>query len=455
MNLPNYFLADLPPGASLDPAMLAEACRTLKRNREHYLAERPTSAIIRVLAELGERWMEADFEFRRIALAADPALTGFPPATLATGIDAFFRPLTEENITALITQDLGHPLRLDRPVAAGPESTEGRAGFAWGPELMMHITAGNVPSAAWMSLVAGLLVRSAQWMKCARGTSLLPRLFAHSLYQVEPKLASCIEIAEWPGSASHLNEVIYGEADCVTATGSDETLGAVRSRVPSRTRFVGYGHRLSFAYISKDVLYGSHARKLAVSAAADIIAWNQLGCLSPHCIYVEESGGVTPELFAELLSQALAEAEAAAPRGAVSTEVSAAITARRHIYEVRAAHDTGTRLWQSPGSTAWTVVYESDPLFHVSCLHRFIFVKPVGGLTDALHAADAVRGSVSTVGLAAAGERLGAMVAELGRWGVTRVCPLGRMQQPPLGWRHDGRPMLGDLVTWTDWEGGY
>ena len=33
-----------------------------------------------------------------------------------------------------------------------------------------------------------------------------------------------------------------------------------------------------------------------------------------------------------------------------------------------------------------------------------------------------------------------------------RVCPLGQMQEPPLTWRHDGRPALADLITWTDWE---
>jgi hypothetical protein len=26
------------------------------------------------------------------------------------------------------------------------------------------------------------------------------------------------------------------------------------------------------------------------------------------------------------------------------------------------------------------------------------------------------------------------------------------MQNPPLTWRHDGRPSLGDLVRWTDLE---
>ena len=29
MNLPNYFLADLPPEATLLPAMITEACQTL------------------------------------------------------------------------------------------------------------------------------------------------------------------------------------------------------------------------------------------------------------------------------------------------------------------------------------------------------------------------------------------------------------------------------------------
>ena len=43
MNLPNYFLADLPPEAALTPTMIAEACQTLKRNRESYLATRSTA----------------------------------------------------------------------------------------------------------------------------------------------------------------------------------------------------------------------------------------------------------------------------------------------------------------------------------------------------------------------------------------------------------------------------
>jgi hypothetical protein len=99
------------------------------------------------------------------------------------------------------------------------------------------------------------------------------------------------------------------------------------------------------------------------------------------------------------------------------------------------------------------VVFEADPRFRVSCLNRFIYVKAVAGLDEALQGVDEWRGRISTVGLAAPG-REPALALRLARWGVGRICPLGRMQEPAPAWRHDGRPALGDLVTWTDWETG-
>jgi hypothetical protein len=187
-------------------------------------------------------------------------------------------------------------------------------------------------------------------------------------------------------------------------------------------------------------------------AARDVVAWNQLGCLSPHVIYVQAGGAVSPEKFAELLAEILAERELSEPRGDLPVESAAAIASRRSIYELRAAHLPDTRHWCSQGSTAWTVVYEADPRFQLSCLNRFIYVKEVKDLTEALQSADSVRGKVSTVGLAVAEYKAQELATELARWGATRVCPLGQMQNPPLLWRHDGRPTLSDLVTWTDWE---
>jgi len=324
--------------------------------------------------------------------------------------------------------------------------------MAVGPEFLVHITAGNIPSPTFMSITLGLLTRSAQFVKCATGASLLPRLFAHSIYQNDAKLGACLEIAEWRGGNAPLETALFEQADCVTATGSDETLAAIRARLPVKARFVGYGHRLSFGYLSNEVLFRSDAAKVVADAATDVVAWNQLGCLSPHVFYVQSGGDVMPQRFADLLAAELEQREAWEPRGELPVEVAAHIASRRAVYEVRAAHSPGTGVWHSKNATAWTVVFEEDPRFQTSCLNRFIYVKPVCDLTEVLQVAEGVRGHLSTVGLAASPREAQTLARQLARWGVPRVCSLGQMQNPPLTWRHDGRPALGDLITWTDWE---
>jgi len=222
--------------------------------------------------------------------------------------------------------------------------------------------------------------------------------------------------------------------------------------LPAHVRFLGYGHRVSFGFIAREVLSNHGAKKIAAAAAADVVAWDQLGCLSPHLFYVEAGGAVSAELFAETLAGELAKREQTEPRGNIPAADAAAIASRRAGYDIRAAASSDTRQWQSQGSTAWTVVYEADPRFQLSCLNRFIHVKAAASLSEALHTAETVRGRVSTAGLAATAARAEPLATELARWGVTRICPIGQMQVPPLTWRHDGRPSLGDLVTWTDWE---
>jgi hypothetical protein len=455
MNLPSYFIADLPPEAELTPTMIREACETLKRNRESYLRDRSTAHLIRVLSEVGENWMQPDYPFRRLALEKSPKETGFPPATLARGLDAFFGQLTRPNLQGLVVQDLGHRQRLDEMVTLGDRS-EIPAAMACGPELTAIIAPGNVPASAWMSLTLGWLVRSAQFLKCARGTSLLTRLFAHSIHEVEPKLACCVEIAEWPGGERRLEDPLFEAADCVTASGSDEMLAELRGRLPARSKFLGYGHRVSFGFVAEEVLVGAGARQAVRRAVDDVVAWNQQGCLSPHVIFVQTGGAITAEIFAEMLAAELEEREKIEPRGPIPLEEAALIVSRRDFYRIRERAprdlDLRTRLWCSAESTDWTVVYEGDARFQMSCLNRFIYVKGVVDLTDALHQSDGVRGQVSTVGIAAHEETAKDLAQQLARWGVTRVCPLGRMQQPPLTWRHDGRPGLSNLVTWTDWE---
>jgi hypothetical protein len=446
MTLTNYFLADLPPDAMLSPAMIAAALETLKRNREKYLARRKIGGIVDTLCQVAAGWLEPGNQFRRLALELGPEATGFSPAILEQGLDGFFRRFTPENFQALLDQDLGIGVEPVGEAARSPQH------FWRGPQLQVHVAAGNLPNPAWMSLTLGLLTRSAQFMKCASGASCLPRLFAHSIYEADPKLGACLELAEWHGGKLDLESMLFAEADCVTATGSDESLAAIRSRVPENARFLGHGLRVSFGLVTREALRQEAVAELVARVADDVIAWDQHGCLSPQAIYVEERGAVESDKFAGLLAAELMLRETAAPRGRISVVESAAIASRRSLYEALAAHRGDVKLWQSQNSTAWTVVFEHEVRFHFSPLNRFVFVKPVPDLAAVLQGVDELKGKVSTVALATSPDRFQELAPQLARWGVTRICRPGQMQHPPLTWRHDGRPALGDLVTWTDLE---
>ncbi len=450
--LPDYFLVDLPPEATLTPTVVSEACETLKRNRRRYLLERPSESLLRTLGLVAEKWLDPEYPIRQLALELGEARSGFPRHTIELGLQSLFGGMTPEGLNHLILQDLGHVRRLDHPTSDDAESRSGRKSFVVGPELIAHVTGGLIPNPVITSIVLGFLARSAQFVKCARRTSFLPRLFAHSVYETDPKLGACLEVAEWPGGDASFEEPLFLAADCVTAMGSDETVERLGQQLPKGTRYISYGHRVSFGYVTKAGLEDSSPRVLAEQIVDDIVQWNQNGCLSPHVVYVERGTTPSPDRLAQLLADELERRESLQPRGPISEQAAATITNRRRLYEIRAASSKDTLIWTSKGSTAWTVIFDNEARFQKSCLNRFVYVKSVDRLDDALGGADEVCGQISSVGLCASLHESQKIVERLARWGVTRVCPIGRMQEPSFLWRHDGRLSLGELMMWTDWE---
>jgi hypothetical protein len=443
----DYFLADK-PGAELTATLVTEACQALRHNRDDYLAQVGNEPVIAKLTEVASLWRSPDYELRKIALAASLEETGFPREVLAAGLDACFADWTQEKFFMMLAQELGDPTRL-QSFASQPNRT---LSMVHGPQLTAHIAPGNLPVPVFQSIAFGLLLRSAQFIKCASGKSLLPRLFGHSLHSVEPGLAASLEIAEWKGGNKALESALFAEADCVVASGSDGTLSAIRQQLPLAKRLVGYGHRVSFGYVEKLANEVMGTRAILSRTADDVIAWNQQGCLSPHVIYVEQFGSLKPERFAEMLAEELEARNDAMPRGPIHTNEAAAISTARRFYKIRSTNNVGTLLWESEESTNWTVVYEDEKQFQTSPLNRFIFIKPIEHLEEALHVLEPVRESMSTVGLAASEARMRELAVPLARWGMPRICPLGQMQRPPLAWRHDGRPPLGELIRWSDLE---
>jgi hypothetical protein len=139
-------------------------------------------------------------------------------------------------------------------------------------------------------------------------------------------------------------------------------------------------------------------------------------------------------------------------RGPVSLEEQSEIVALRKDFAFRAAVSAdgadAPACWESPGSTAWTVLYDPEPQFMASCLNRVIYVKPMPD--DVPKAVLRVYKHLSTVGIHPATPENAARVTLTG---ASRICPIGEMQFPPLTWHHDAQPVLAPLVHWVDFEG--
>lgn len=347
-------------------------------------------------------------------------------ASLAQAAKAFpfLGQISAEDLRQLLVTELGHVEALDRFVPRGSHLARAIA-----PKTILHIVAGNTPAAALQSLIRGLLLGAHNLVKLpSEGLPEVDRF----VQQIGEILARQIELA--PQLPSHWLD----QAEAVVVFGSDETIAEIRAQIRPDQIFIPHGHRVSFGVIFADPDFSS-----VDAAALDVSTFDQLGCLSPHVFFVRDE----PYGYAERLAKALAQRESLDPRSSVSVSVSNSIRALREEISFRAACGESCALWQSPESTAWTVIYDEAGGFPSTPLHRTVFVKPVP--EDLPAVLSPVRSHLSCAGIHPVS---GEFAAELSRCGVTRICPLGKMQLPPLSWTQDGGLPLAPLLRWATLE---
>jgi len=414
--------------------------------RAQYLVHRSVASIVSGLDRAVQLWLDPTSSERQEAEAALPAETGLSPEMICHTLPLLFQEYRAERVEALLRDELGDLHALDRFIPALKGWRK-----AHGPALITQVLAGNLPGAGLDGVVFALLVKSATLVKASSSAPLLPALFARSLARVDPELGACLAVVTWPGGNVAVEEAAFARAAIVLASGSDESLAALRQRV--RGQFIGYGHKVSFSVITKEVLHDTQSvQELARKAAYDVVLFDQQGCLSPQLVYVEEGGGVTPGEFAVLLAQALRHWQSSLPRGEIPAEASIAIRRVRDEVEWQTLAGKEAALYASPSGTAWTIIDDADPTCVLSPLYRTVRVKPLTTLAQLDTLLSPWRSHLEAVGLAVSPARLMEASALLGRAGVSRICPLGAMQMPPLSWRHGGRPRIADLVRWVGVE---
>ena len=426
------------------PQMQALACRVRKAAAAH-LRPMPVAEIIDAVDRAMARLLDRNDIYRQQAEAWLPVVSGYDADMVRLGLTGFFKTFRAAQLKRFVAEDFANPAVLDgfQPAA------KGGAVRAFGPDLLVHSWAGNVPALSLWSLVCGLLVKAPAIGKLASAEPLFAGWFARLLAEVHPPLADCLAVVWWRGAGGEEADALYAQADAVLAYGGNQTLDALRRRLPVTTRFLPHGHKLGFGLIDAQALDTFKAPAMARLAAWDVMRYDQQGCYSPHVFYVQRGAPVSARAFADYLAAELANLQRRFARRELDLEEGAALARWQQNMEWGGeAHQL-----LGPVDAPWSVAYsESLQPLAPTALYRTIAVVAVDRLDAVLPVVAAQRDYLQTAGIAAGPEELYRLAGLLGAAGVTRISAIGSMSMPEAGWHHDGRFNLLDLVRMTEIE---
>ncbi len=317
--------------------------------------------------------------------------------------------------------------------------------------ILVHWLAGNVPVVGLISLVQGLVSKNGNILKTSHDhAGLIPNLlasFAEVTY-TNPRgetlsvktLFQSVAVIYIDRADNEAARALSSIADVRVAWGGREAVETIMN-LPRRfgTEDITFGPKVSFVVIGQERLADEHAAEtLALDVARDVNAFDQRGCNSPHTVFIERGGVVTPSQFARLLGGALSQITAGRPLREVNPAEVMTILGLRAEYDMRGeAH-------YSRGM-GWSVMYgDEDAGLAAPCYLRTVFARPV---TDVFEVVPYCSLNTQTVGLALDGERRISLADALTARGVERCPNAGGMSFYESPW--DGMFPIARMIRWV------
>lgn len=316
--------------------------------------------------------------------------------------------------------------------------------------LVCHWMAGNVQILGMFALVQAIITKNVNLIKVAAKDEGVFRQLIQAFEEVEIKkengetlsgkdIASTIAVVYFPRTASGVASRMSEKADVRIAWGGKEaveTVASYPSAIDSRT--VIFGPKLSFAVVAKEALASEHeARKLARRVSVDVSVFDQYGCASPHNLYIERNGNVSPERFCELLAEVFPKTEIQIPKGNMDIATISAIHSVRGVYDFKGS------VYGNPGMT-WTVLLDPDKKLAKPVYSRVLFVHAVDSIMDAI---DEIKPYIQSIGIEAPLEKAMDFATVATAKGVSRLPKIGRMLNFEMPW--DGLFLIDSIVRWN------
>ncbi|HEX7478727.1 MAG TPA: acyl-CoA reductase [Polyangiales bacterium] len=351
--------------------------------------------------------------------------TGLHPAMIEWGLCT-----TLASVEPSVLMELAAPLwnaRVHKPVPA---------------ELIAVVLAGNVFTACVRGLFLPLLTGAPVIAKTAARDPALALALERALHAADPSVARHLAVLAFDRDDNASLQAFVGQAQVVSVYGSDAAVEAIASEAP-QARLLAHGHGISAAYVGPQSLETPDAlRDAAARLALDVAAYDQLGCLSPHLVWVHTASLAQAESFARALcDHGLEQLQSLLPRGKLELDAQAAELQWRGIAAASGTLYTGS---------AHAVSVETGPA-RTSPGFRNLSVRLCTNLPHFARALTPFATHLKAIGVAGSAELRTELRAELARQHGSEapkphVCRLGEMQTPGFDAPADGRPALYGLT---------
>lgn len=302
---------------------------------------------------------------------------------------------------------------------------------AWRPlGLVVHITPANAPLLAFCAVVESLLAGNVNWLRPSRSDQGLTARLLRALVNCDASGQLAGHVAVIPASTEQIGRLCKS-ANGVAAWGGEAALQAIRQQLAPGCRWIDWGHRISFVYLTP-----ASATPEALDAIADeVCRLDQQACSSPQWLLVDSDDTQVLRDIGERLAQALQRRAAQWPALVPTRQEAAQITTHTQMARLGQsfAGHTG-QVWNGPG---WRVIWSHDRQLAPSPLFRSVLLHPV---PQALLPATLLpwRNVLQSCALVCAQSQIVELTHALIAAGVTRIAPIGNIHDGYEGEPHDG-----------------
>jgi len=426
-----YFKGELTPDAAPEE-QLSEIISSLKSNLS-WLRQQPAEALIGLIGMAADKWLNSpDFDFLK-----DKGRLFLSQWCSKSHLEKIAKMGLRGNVEYL-DGFKSFPDSDKHYLKANPRG------------LVCHWMAGNVQILGMFALVQSIITKNVNILKVAAKDggvfSGLLSAFEGLEYTTESgyvikgdDLLKTLAVVYFPRQAAELGKYLSKNANVRIAWGGKDAVETVcnyPAMIDCET--VIFGPKISFAVIAKESLSSEHeAKKLARKLTVDISVFDQTGCASPHNLFIERGGAVSPERFCEIMAEVFPRTELQIPKPAVSMEQIS------EIHSIRGVYDFKGQSWGSP-NMSWTILYGDQNELNKPVYSRVLFVHPVDNIEDCL---TLVEDYVQTVGISAPLEKAMSFAEKATAKGVARCPMIGRMLNFEMPW--DGIFLIDRLVRWN------